>query len=146
MRLIHAGKRKISFLQWRDTRYINHTPTPLPLAPVPPSLSPPHTKPAEAGEADDFLLSLPLKVKFLEELVRHQINGCTEEGVGGSLSIALLDLHLPARMIPRDFGKDEHMETKSHAEGCWGRGSGTPCLSVTLFFGPKEASTFRPYA
>lgn len=77
--------------------------------------------------------SYPLKVKFLEELVRHQNNGCTEEGVGGSLLIALLNLHLPARMVPRDFGKDEHMETESRAEGCWGMGAGT-CLPLCYSF------------
>lgn len=89
--------------------------------------------PAEADEADDFLLSLPLKVKFLEELVRHQSNGGTEEGVGGALSIALLDLHLLARMVPREFGKDELKETGSRAKGCWGMGAGT-CLPLCYSF------------
>lgn len=44
--------------------------------------------------------------------------------MGGALSIALLDLHLLVRMVPRDFGKDERKETGSRAKGCWGMGAG----------------------
>lgn len=67
--------------------------------------------------------------------------------MGRSLLIALLDFHLLAQMVPRDFGKDEHKETGSRTKGCWGMGPSDMLASLLLFFFRlKEASTFRPYS